>query len=112
MVTRLPGTLAPLEAGELTTYQARAIAEPVAPLDDTAAAEVGQKAIGKSELYAGQSRAAVQRAVLAAARPGSTSVAHAPAPAAAARAVGDRDGSFDQRGVVHRGASLPIDGRT
>lgn len=67
LVTRLPGTLALLEDGELTTYQARVIAEAVAPLDDTAAAEVEKTAISKApDLYAGQFRQAVARAVIAA----------------------------------------------
>jgi hypothetical protein len=66
LVNRLPDTLSLLEQGELTTYQARVIAEAVAPLDDNAAAAVQKTAIAKAGLYAGQFRAAVQRAVLAA----------------------------------------------
>ena len=66
LTTRLPETLQLLEDGEVTTYQARVIAEATAALDATAAAKVQSKALDKADLYAGQFRAAVQRAVIAA----------------------------------------------
>ena len=64
---RLPDTLAMLEAGEITYWHARALAEAVAVLDETAAAVVEARVLPRAGRQSvGEFRASVRRAVLAA----------------------------------------------
>ncbi len=80
---RLPDTLAMLEAGEITYWHARALAEAVAVLDETAAAVVEARVLPRAGRQSvGEFRASVRRAVLAA-DPASAEQRHQ-------RALGDR----------------------
>jgi hypothetical protein len=65
LTTRLPGTLAALDCGDLDIYKARIIAEVTSVLDDKQTAAVEARILPRAaEQTPGQLRAAVRRAVL------------------------------------------------
>ena len=65
LTTRLPGTLAALERGEIDLSKARAVVEATDPLTDEHAAAVQDQVRGRAGTQtAGQLRASLRRAVL------------------------------------------------